>query len=70
VTGGIFGLDDGRDMAERICLAFVAGTIALWDLEPADPKGWKIPEADFAAGVALPKGDIRTRIRRKELPSK
>jgi hypothetical protein len=57
-------------MAERICLAFVAGTLAIWDFEPVDSKGWRMPEADFAAGVALPKGDIRVRIRRRELPSK
>jgi hypothetical protein len=57
-------------MLERTCLAFVAGTVAIWDFEPVDPKGWKIPEAKFAAGVALPKGDIRTRIRRRELPLK
>jgi hypothetical protein len=57
-------------MAELICLTFVAGALAIWEFEPIDPKGWKIPEAEFAAGVALPKGDIRTRIRRRELPSK
>jgi hypothetical protein len=57
-------------MVEKICLTFVAGTIALWEFEPADPNGWEIPQADFGAGVALPKGDIRTRIRRRELPAK
>jgi len=57
-------------MAEKSCLAFVAGTISIWDFEPVDRKGWKIPQADFAAGVALPKGDIRTRIRRREPSTK
>lgn len=62
---GLFGLNEEREMAETTCLTFVAGAIAVWDFEPADEKGWRVPEASFAAGVALPKGDIRVRISKR-----
>jgi hypothetical protein len=50
--------------------AFISGLLRMYEIEPADPvgwkKGWKIPEAVFAPGVALPKADVRVRIRRRE----
>jgi hypothetical protein len=52
-----------------MCLAFVAGTIALWDFGPVGSNGWVIPDAQFAVGVALPSGDFRTSIRKRKLSS-
>jgi hypothetical protein len=49
--------------------AFIAGLLRLYDVEPADPVGWKkgwvVPGEVFAPGVALPKTDVRVRLRRK-----
>lgn len=50
-----------------MCLAFIAGTLSLWDFEPAGPNGWVVPEAQFAVGVALPKGDFRASINKRNL---
>lgn len=55
------------DQCEMMCLAFIAGTLALWDFEPAGPKGWAVPEAQFAVGVALPSGDFKASIRKRNL---
>jgi hypothetical protein len=52
-----------------MCLAFIAGAIALWDFEPAGNKGWVTPQAQFAVGVALPSGDFRASIKKRKLSS-
>ncbi|KAF2417996.1 cytochrome P450 [Tothia fuscella] len=67
---GSFGLPAAKEMCERTCLAFVAGVLVLYEFEPKDKTGWKIPKAEFAAGVALPKGDFRVKIKRSELRAK
>lgn len=53
----------GRVFAERECMSFVAGVLALWDIEPVDPAGWKIPEQQKQSAISLPKEDTRVRIR-------
>ena len=45
---------------------FIASFLKLYSLEPSDPEGWTIPLAGFAPGVALPKRDVRVRIRTRD----
>lgn len=52
---------------QSLCMAFVAGFLALWNIEPAQ-KGWNLPKPTFAPAVALPKGDFRVNIRKREVP--
>lgn len=68
-VAGVFGLDEMRQMSERICLSFVAGFLTVWEVEPMNKdKGWSNPKAMFAPAVALPKKDFRVRISNRELP--
>ncbi|QDS70165.1 hypothetical protein FKW77_006099 [Venturia effusa] len=64
---GVVGSEDVKDQCEMMCLAFIAGTLALWDFEPAGDKAWVVPEAKFAVGVALPSGDFRVSIKKRNL---
>lgn len=64
---GAVGSEDTKDQCEMMCLAFIAGTLALWEFEPAGSKGWVLPEAQFAVGVALPNGDFRASIKKRKL---
>lgn len=57
----------GRLYAEKECLAFVAGFLALWEVEPVDKAGWKIPKHGKATAVAAPKSDVKIRLRRRVL---
>lgn len=69
VVAGLFGLDEMRQLSERLCLSFVAGFLTLWEVEPMNKdKGWSNPRAMFAPTVALPKKDFRVRISKRELP--
>ncbi len=53
-------------MAERECLALVAGVLVSWEIEPADKNaGWIIPEQIKTSGVSRPVHDTRVRIRRR-----
>lgn len=66
---GVFEPEEMRELSERLCLSFVAGFLMLWEVEPMQKdKGWSIPKALFAPTVALPKGDFRVRIGKRELP--
>ncbi|KAE9969005.1 hypothetical protein BLS_003431 [Venturia inaequalis] len=67
---GVVGSEDVKDQCEMMCLSFIAGTLALWDFEPAGTKGWVIPKAQFAVGVALPSGDFRAIIKKRDLSKK
>ncbi len=66
VVVGVFGLDEMRQLSERLCLSFVAGFLTLWEVEPTSCH--RIPRATFAPAVALPKKDFRVRISKRELP--
>ena len=69
VVVGAFGLDEMRQMSEKLCLSFVAGFLTLWKVEPINKdKGWSNPRTVFAPGVALPKNEFRIRISKRELP--
>lgn len=67
---GVVGSEDVKDQCEMMCLSFIAGTLALWDFEPAGAKGWVIPKTQFAVGVALPSGDFRATIKKRDLSKK
>lgn len=55
----------GRLFAERELLAFVAGLLSMWDIQPADGKSWKIPGRTPASAVALPDKEIRVKLQLK-----
>ena len=64
--GGGYSMCKGRILAERECLAFVAGVLVFWEIEPADKrKGWKIPKQEKTSAVSRPAQDTRVRIRRR-----
>ncbi|KAI9841922.1 MAG: hypothetical protein M1837_000308 [Sclerophora amabilis] len=80
--GGGEGLCKGRNLAERECLAMVAGILALWDFEPVPAankgtkkkgtekekeKTWRIPKHQNGNSVFKPVGDLRVRVRRRKL---
>ncbi len=57
----------GRLLAERECLALVAGVLVSWDIEPADKNaGWVIPKQRQTSGVSKPMHDTRVRIKRRQ----
>jgi hypothetical protein len=49
-----------------VYISFIASFLKLYVIEPVDPKGWSLPQAVFAAGVALPKNDVRVKIRTRD----
>lgn len=52
----------GRAYAEKEALAFAAGILALWDFEPADSRGWVIPEQKEHSILSVPSAELRVRI--------
>ncbi|KAF2841429.1 cytochrome P450 [Patellaria atrata CBS 101060] len=67
VYGGGKSMCKGRFFAEKECLAFVAGMLVLWDFEPVGAQEWKLPKQTKMTAVVAPKGNIRARIRRRNL---
>ncbi len=65
--GGGSSMCKGRLFAEKEVLACVAGMLALWDFEPSDSAGWKIPPHGKATGVSMPRCDLRVRITRRRV---
>ena len=65
--GGGTTMCKGRIFAERECMAFVAGMLVLWDIQPVGTKGWRIPGHIKTSAVCLPKGDTKVWIRRREV---
>ena len=60
---GLLGMNEARAASRLFGLAFVASAVLLYDFELDSEKG--IPGPSFAAGVALPEGDVRVRIRKR-----
>lgn len=60
--GGGTTMCKGRGFAEREILVLTAAIISLWDIEPADKAGWKIPGQKPSSTAFLPKKDIRVRL--------
>lgn len=51
---------------ERVCLSFVAGILAFWDLQPVEgTAGVKVPEMRKMGGIAVPASDVRVRTARR-----
>ncbi|KAJ9642907.1 hypothetical protein H2199_004428 [Coniosporium tulheliwenetii] len=71
--GSVKGFEDGSGLwriesfTEEIVLAFVAGVLALWEIEPASWRGWTIPGKHQGFMVPMPNSDVRVRIRRRSL---
>ena len=65
--GGGASMCKGRMFAEREVLAFVAGILVMWDMEPVTPRGWVVPGHRKTTGVAVPSTDMRVRLRRRHL---
>ena len=64
--GGGPSMCKGRILAERECLALVAGVLMFWDIAPADKKaGWVIPKQKKMSAVCLPVDETRVRIKRR-----
>lgn len=58
----------GRLVAERECLALVAGVLMMWEIEPADPKkGWKLPGMKRKTAIAEPRVETRVKVRRRRV---
>lgn len=60
--GGGMTMCKGRIFAEREILAFTAAILSMWDIEPANKQGWKMPGHRPASTAFLPKKDIRVRM--------
>lgn len=63
--GGGTSMCKGWMFAEREVLAFVAGILVMWDMEPVNPHGWVVPQPRKTTGVAVPSTDVRVRLRRR-----
>jgi hypothetical protein len=62
--GGGTTMCKGRVLAEREILAFTAAILSMWDIEPADSKGWRIPgHQRMRSGALSPVKDIRVRLK-------
>lgn len=57
----------GRAYAEQEVLAFVASILALWDFEPGGNGKWIVPKQTERAVVSVPSGDVRVRLRPRQL---
>jgi len=65
--GGGPSMCKGRILAERECLALVAGILLFWDFEPVDKNaGWVIPEQKKTSAISLPMTETRVRISRRK----
>ncbi|KAI9797536.1 MAG: hypothetical protein M1833_005447 [Piccolia ochrophora] len=63
--GGGASTCKGRVFAERACLAYVAGLLALWEFRPVQRGGWVLPSARPATAVSIPTRDVRVRVSRR-----
>lgn len=52
-----------RSFAERQALSFLAGFLALWDIERADGKSWEVPQSKDGSTTRVPKKDIRVQMK-------
>ena len=67
--GGGQTLCPGRFFATTEIVSAVAMVVLRFDMEPADGKGWKMPETDttkVASSICPPKGDVKVRITERE----
>lgn len=64
--GGGRSLCPGRSYAEKEVLAGVSAILLLWNIEPVDKRGWRIPRHVQSTGVAAPGENVRVRITRRK----
>jgi Cytochrome P450 len=64
VFGGGSTMCKGRNFAEREVLAFVAGVLTVWDIQPVEGK-WRDLGGVVGAGMLVPKRDVRVRLKRR-----
>jgi cytochrome P450 len=55
----------GQKFSYREVLEVAAAILVCWDIQPADAAGWSHPGLARAGGTAVPKGDLRIRLRRR-----
>jgi cytochrome P450 len=55
----------GRKFVEGQVLAFTAALLAMWDIEPAEGRAWKIPKTKSGSTVREPLSDIRVKMKLK-----
>jgi len=63
--GEVTGL--GKEVRERVVLAFAAGLLALWDFEPVGLGSWVLPGHRASPNFVEPDCDVRVRVRRRVL---
>jgi hypothetical protein len=63
--GGGATMCKGRFLAEREVLAFVAGMLTCWDLEPVEGSSWEMDGKMKTSGVCSPKDDLRVSLKRR-----
>lgn len=54
-------------VTESVILAFVAGILALWDIEPLRPGRWVMPSHHSLPAFHDPVKDVKVRVRRRSL---
>lgn len=57
----------GGDFAQTEVMAFVAGILSLWEIEPEDRKEWVLPTHKVSLAVFQPSEDIRVRVWPREV---
>jgi hypothetical protein len=62
---GLFQLPAVSSFLTKLYPAVIAGFLKFYKIEPVAKAGWIIPGAKFALGIALPKQDIRVRVRKR-----
>ena len=50
-----------ESLLRDFCINLVAAILHTWDIEPADPEGWKIPDHISVAGLCKPVQNVRGR---------
>ena len=57
----------GQEIVENVVLAFVAGILALWDLDLPGSGRWVVPLHRNSPNFLSPVNDVRVRVRRRAL---
>jgi len=63
--GGGKTICKGRLFAEREIMANTVALLAMWEFEPVDEQGWKLPGHVRSSGVSKPDKDVRVRVSRR-----
>ncbi|KAF2158138.1 putative P450 monooxygenase [Myriangium duriaei CBS 260.36] len=66
--GGGHSMCKGRQFAFREILMFTATIFTFWDMEPAKGGEWRMPKPVQLTGTNGIKGEMRVRLKRREIP--